>query len=665
MVSSYKIKGMRSLILTAIFLSVFKSTYPQEGQVSDVLTSMAEELAENEADPEAVEIYIDKLNELTEKPVNLNSADETELTRLFFLTDFQIKALADYTNTTGKIVSVYELANIPGFGRELAEMIIPFIILDPKPDKPTESRKIRNTLLTNFSSRYPPVENKAIGPQWKLLTRYKLTAGKFSGGFTGEKDAGEKLLTGKPPLPDFLSANLAWSGTGILRKIVVGDYGGRFGLGTNVNTGLRSGLSLTSSGYLSGSDDIKPYTSTDENNFFRGIALKLQFKKTGLSLFCSLNRIDASFDTSDTLSHDRIKTIYRSGLHNTVSLYTARNALAETFYGAAVFSDFRNLRAGVVWTGCRFSAPVGLPDPDPEDLYDNNGVVFNTVSLYYKSVQRRMIFFGEASAGMNKRIALVQGLSFRPSDRLSINLLFRNYDPGYASYHGRGPFSSSAGDNVRGFFANFTFEAARHLFLSAGCDLKYYPWLKYRCSAPSMSKSSELRIKYLPSENLTIESSFSYRSTMLNDPESTGVKKQIENLSRTIKGSLRYSFSDQVRFGTRVDFRFSQPSGSKGYLLLQDIIYKLNKLPLTIWFRYCIFHTDSWDSRLYTYENDLLNNFGIPALSGTGSRSYMMMEWNAGTHADIRIKYAYTGLISDEDDRGETRELKLQVRLWF
>ena len=53
-------------------------------------------------------------------------------------------------------------------------------------------------------------------------------------------------------------------------------------MGTNINTGLRSGLSLTASGYLSGGDDIRPYTSTDENNFFRGVAVQFQVKKDGI-----------------------------------------------------------------------------------------------------------------------------------------------------------------------------------------------------------------------------------------------------------------------------------------------------------------------------------------------------------------------------------------------
>ena len=656
--------GMKVLFIILVFELLNIASFPQKGQISDFITSIAEELADNDTDPEAAGIYLEKLYELTEKPVNLNSADETELSRLFFLTDFQVKALADYIKTSGKIVSVFEIANIPGFGREKAQLIIPFVTIEPENEQ-AGSKRMRNSLLANFSARYPPAESETIGSPWKLLARYKFTAGKFSGVVTSEKDNGERLLSGKPPLPDFLSANISWNGTGIVRKVIAGDFGGRFGLGTNVNTGLRNGLSLTASGYLSGGDDIKPYSSTDENNFFRGAAVRFQLRKTGISLFYSFNKIDASSDTTDVLADNHIDTFYRSGLHSTSSSLGRKDAVNENFYGVNISSDFRNFRIGLLWTGCRFSLPVNPGTIGPEDIHDFIGKDYNTGTLYYKSVIGKTILFGEASVSLHKKLALVQGISFRPADRLNINILYRNYDPGYISYHGKGPFSSSAGDNVKGVFANFTFEAAKYLFLSAGCDLRYFPWLKYRCSAPSLAKSGEVRIKYLPSEKLSVEASYNYRFTVLNDAESAGIKKQDETVSRTFKTVLKYSLNDQLKFGTRIDCRLTEPSGSRGLLLLQDLNYKLTIIPLSFWFRYCIFHTDDWDSRIYTYENDLLNSFSIPAMSGTGSRSYLMAEWSFGKLADLRIKYAITELIQIGETTTETEELKIQLRLWF
>jgi hypothetical protein len=637
----------------------------QDEKISDIISSIAEELSDDENDPEAAAIYSEKLYDLIEKPVMINYADESELSRLFFLTDFQVKALAEYVHSTGKIISLYEIASVPGFDRELARMITPLISLDTEKRVDSEPVRLRNNLLSSFSVRFPDSVTSSTGPPWKSLIRYKFTVGSFSGGFTAEKDAGEKLLSGRPPLPDFLSASITWTGKGIVRKVIAGDFGARFGVGTSINTGLRTGLSLTQPGYLSGGDEIKSYTSTDENIFFRGAAAQFQIRKTGLSFLYSINRIDATVKTAENGSDLFIETFQKSGLHNSTTSLEKKDAVTENCFIINVSTDFKTFRTGIILTGSRFNLPVTKTDPQPEDIYDFEGTANITATAYYKAILGKMLFYGEGSSNLNQKLAFVQGVSFRPSDRLSINLLYRDYDPGFTSFHGKGLFSSSAGDNVMGVFGNFTFEAARHLFISAGCDLRYYPWIKYRCSAPSAAISREVRIKYLPSDKLTFEAVFNYRQSMLNREETDGIEKQENFGSSLIKGSVRYSPQENLTLLTRIDYKSAWPGRKQGMLLLQDLSYRFGKIPLSVWFRYCIFKTDDWYSRLYTYENDLLNSFSIPALSEEGNRTYLMVDWRAGKFIDLRIKYGITELLKDNDSCIKTEELKLQARIWF
>lgn len=656
---------MNKFLLVFLLIFITLNSSGQDEKISDIISSIAEELADDETDPEAAAMYAEKLYDLIEKPVRINYADESELSRLFFLTDFQVKALAEYIHSTGKIISLYEIATVPGFNNDLARMISPLISLDTEKTVNSEPVRLRTNLLSSFSSRVPASITSSPGPPWKSLTRYKFTAGSISGGFSAEKDAGEKLLSGKPPLPDFLSASVAWSGKGILRKVIAGDFGARFGMGTSINTGLRTGLSLTQSGYLSGGDEIKPYTSTDENIFFRGVAAQFQIRKTGLSFLYSINRIDATLDTAVNGSDLFIETFQRSGLHNNASSLEKKDAVTEYCLIINVSTDFKTFRTGIVWTGSRFSLPVAKTDPQPEDIYDFEGTVNLTATAYYKAILGKMLFYGEVSSNLNQKLAVVQGLSFRPSDRLSMNLLYRDYDPGFTSFHGKGLFSSSAGDNVRGIFGNFAFEAARHLFISAGCDLRFYPWLKYRCSAPSAAVSREVRLKYLPYDKLAFEAVWNYRQSMLNREETDGIEKQENFAGSLIKGSVRYSPHENLTLMTRLDYKIARPGRGHGMLLLQDLSYKFEKIPLSVWFRYCIFKTDDWDSRLYTYENDLLYSFSIPALSGEGNRTYLMVDWRAAKFIDLRIKYGITELQKDNDSWIETEELKLQARIWF
>jgi len=275
-------------IISILFLSQLIS-FGQETKLSEAIVSIAEELASDDSDPEAASTFIEKLNELAENPIKLNSSEEVEIARLFFLSDFQVKVLADYAHTSGRILSVYELVNIPGFDKETVELMVPFITLDYKTNIGKDTTIWRNTSVTNLSIRSGNDDTTTSGSPWRILTKYKFTASGLSGGFTAEKDPGEKFLSGDPPLPDFLSGYISYNGSGVIRRIVTGDYSARFGLGTNINTGIRTGLSLTAPGYMSSRDEIKPYTSTDENNFFRGMAAEFSFKNLGMNLFYSNN----------------------------------------------------------------------------------------------------------------------------------------------------------------------------------------------------------------------------------------------------------------------------------------------------------------------------------------------------------------------------------------
>jgi hypothetical protein len=180
-----------------------------------------------------------------------------------------------------------------------------------------------------------------------------------------------------------------------------------------------------------------------------------------------------------------------------------------------------------------------------------------------------------------------------------------------------------------------------------------------------MAVSREVRVKFLPSDKITIETAYNYRMTTLNRPETFGIEKQENLTSRSIKGVIRYSPDDNLTFVTRMDYKVTQPGTNNGMLLLQDFNLRFRKVPVSIWFRYCIFKTESWESRIYTYENDLLYNFSIPALSGEGSRSYIMLAWEALRFADVRVKYALTGLMQNRNYASETKELKVQIRILF
>jgi hypothetical protein len=655
---------MKRFLLSLLLIFPPFWSFSQEAKLSEVIITIAEEMAAENSDPDAVNIYIEKLQELRENPVKINSSGEEEISRLFFLSDFQIKALADYAHSAGKIISVYEIANIPGYDKETVEMMISFISLESKLIVKADSTKLHNSLLTNLTYKSGSEDVYSIGSPVKVLTKYKFTAGGCSGGLTLEKDQGERFLSGNPPLPDFLSAYIAYNGSRLIRRIIIGDYSARFGQGTNINTGIRTGLSLSSPGYMSSRNEIKQYTATDENNFFRGIAAEFAINNFGVSLFYSKNFSDATLGSSSGSSNDYVENFYTSGLHTSSSQLMKKDAITDLAHGINLSYNFINLRCGLTWSEDRLSLPVKQSDTIPEKVFDFGGDKNSLYTIYYNTLIKRILMYGEFSTNDNFKKAFVQGLSFRPSDRLSINLLYRKYDAGYITLHGRGPGSSYETGNEQGIIGNFTFEAAKHLFISGGCNIQHFPWLKYRNSSPSSGIKKEIAARFLPTEKIVIEAIFNNRVSTF-DSETTGIPKQIEITTRDIRGSIRYTLNDNLTFGTRFDYKLVNPSGSEGTMMLQDINYRFRRIPITLWFRYCLFNTDDWDSRIYAYENDLLYSFSIPALSGEGSRSYIMVKWEIGDFADIRFKYSITSLAANGTSIEERNEIRFQAKISF
>ena len=632
--------------------------YCQEVNVSDIISTIAEELAADETDPAAIEIFTDRLQELAENPVMINSADEEEIARLFFLTPFQVKSVIDHIKSTGDIVSVYEIAGITGFDRETARAIQPFVSLDSRFTLSYAPGRITQTLVSNYIIKATDTDTSAPGSAARVLIKYRLNAGRITAGLTGEKDPGEKLFPEQPGIMDFVSGNISYNGPGTIRRIIIGDYSVRFGQGLNINTAYKTNLSLSNPGYLAGSSDIRPYTSADETNFLRGIALMTSAGKFDLNAYYSSNRIDATLSDPRDTNGVSVSSVYRTGYHNTTSSISKKDNLRETGFGVNLSGNFNRIRAGTAFTHTGYSWPVKAEYGDPASLYDFSGYSVNIGSVYYSSIFNRLVLFGEASFSSRKGHSFIQGFSFKPAGRLSINLLLHDYSPQYLSLHGKPPGIGSAPSNEKGIYANFSFEAIKNVFISGGTDLRHFPWLRYRCSSPASSRRSEIMIKYTPSADLTLEGLYSLKYSETDDPDDKGVPSLLGNWSRTARIYLKYRPTDMFSSGTRFDYRAIRPSGKKGYMLFQEMTIRSG--PFAVWMRFCIFNTSGYETGIYTWENELPGSYSVPILYGTGAREYIMISYRPNSNIEIRLK---CGSVNRRSEDSHYPELKLQLKI--
>ncbi len=650
-----------------ILLAALTFPIPTKGQSEDLtgfIATIAEEMAGDELGAGTLEEFTDRLHELSGDPVAVNSNDRIELERLFFLSDFQLKVIADYRSEYGSLKTIYEIANIPGFDRATAEMMAPFITFGEKTSAGGKYLSFRNSLLTSASLRSTDKEPGSMGSPWKLLSKYRFSSSSLSGGITAEKDAGESLTSTGTLAPDFTSAFICYSGSGMLRKIVAGDFGIRFGMGSALNTGISTGLSLTSPGYLSGRNEIRPHTSADEYNFFRGVAAEVAKDRLGFTTWFSNNLVDAGMTGAEAGQVPGIKGIYTSGLHNTPSLMIKKDRLREINYGASAIYDLRDLRLGLLWSETRFPAGEGITGSD-EDPYSFSGNLNRNFSFTYKAVKGNIIAFGELTLNNGDSHAIIQGLSLRPSGRLTVNLLYRNYSPGYTTFHGRAPGTGSQVKNEQGLTGNFTLEVARNLFVSAGYNISHYPWKRYRTSFPSYARAGEIRLRYEPSSSFQMEFSCNQKESVENNDALNKIPGQSVLTTTTCKLHVKYIFSEQLSFVTRIYYRTATPGNRVGTVLSQDLICSVPSIPVRLWLRFSPFRTDDWDTRLYVYENDLLQSYSIPALSGSGCRSYAMVRWDATENMKLIMKYGVTAPFNDRSDKEYRDDFRIQLSLKF
>lgn len=78
-----------------------------------------------------------------------------------------------------------------------------------------------------------------------------------------------------------------------------------------------------------------------------------------------------------------------------------------------------------------------------------------------------------------------------------------------------------------------------------------------------------------------------------------------------------------------------------GYLIYQDIFYKPGS-SFSATLRYALFQTDSYDSRLYEYENDIPGSYSIPSFYDRGSRSYILLNYSVTKYVEMWLRYAQT-----------------------
>ena len=147
--------------------------------------------------------------------------------------------------------------------------------------------------------------------------------------------------------------------------------------------------------------------------------------------------------------------------------------------------------------------------------------------------------------------------------------------------------------------------------------------------APESGSDYMAQIDIALSKKLSLYLKGKYESKPQKISGGTGVAADYDEITTKLRIHTEYAIND--KFTLRSRFEYSGYSFNneyeKGFLVFQDIFYAPFSR-LNLWFRYALFNTDGYNSRIYTYENDLLYSFSIPEFHGKGQRIYLNLKWS-------------------------------------
>lgn len=649
--------------ITIIWLAAFSvlSSYGQGIRNSSKIAEIISRISE-EAGAENITLLTEMLLDLANDPVMINQGDSAAISRLFFLTPFQAEILESHIRMTGPILSFAELASLKGFSRETAEMMMPFIRFDVQDVRPgTHGRhKYNITMLHSAAIKMDNRQMVPINRPFSNSLRYRLRTGNLTAALTAASEPGEyPLWSGQP---DFVSGGIAITGKGRVRNMIIGDYSARFGLGLTTNSGYKPFLTLTETSYMGNRDGYSLYTSLNEDNYLRGAAATFSTAGVSLSAFISSRYRDARVNT-DSVSDGTATILASAPVHGSLSGHTAGGLLRETSGGMSIGLGKGSVRWALNACFTSFSHTIqGHQDNYVRELYDFNGKHSFNAGISYRMSYGRLSGAGEASVSKTGRIATALTMNYRPDDRFTLNMIYRNYDKAWYGHLSGGPGRNSKTTNEEGLMIRATLEAARGLFIDAGVDNYRFPWLKQRVSYPSAGNRSELRIRYEADTSVHAELRI-YSSRNQINSTSQGIAGAAVAGQTTSRLRLSVFPSHTLNIAVNAFYKHNS-NGNKGYMMTGETGLTPSNLPVGIWLRYALFTTTGFDTGLYLYENDMLYGFSIPVHYGTGSRVAAVCTLKIRNNTEIRLKYASSSR-TEGNKLPVHEELKMQVRLIF
>ena len=637
-----------------------------------------------ESDSYQWENLMESLDELKENPIPINTATKEQLEQLPFLSDQLIENILYYIYKNGPMLTHQELMMVEEMDQQTARCLKLFITFQ-QPEKEQHKPTLKHILkygkqelstrvdIPLYTKEGYQSQNGYLGYSFYNNLRYSFRYNdKVYVGLTAEKDAGEPFFTKENKKGyDSYSPYLLIKNIGKLKTLALGNYRLNYGYGMVMNTDFSMGKTIMINTLGTKATGIKKHSSTDEYNYFQGIAGSFHLTdRLTMDAFYSYRKMDGIVD------NQFITSIKEDGYHRISKDWEKNNIFSNQLIGSNIHYNGKLFEVGLTGVYHVFNKVLKSTYREYKKYYPHGKDFFN-VGINYKFFWKKFTLLGETAFDKYGKIATMNMLRYSPKESFQLVVMNRFYDVAYQSLYASSIGEGSSVQNESGLYIGLESNILRYFKFSAYGDFFYFPWKKYQLSKTgTQGFDGWIQISYSPCYELDMFIAYRNKNKHKDFTSEDGEKITIPYIQQKWKYQLYYSPINELMLKTTVDIvrnAYQSQKPSRGILIGQSAGYKFKNLPLQLYISAAWFNTDDYASRISIYEKGLLYSFNFPSFYGKGERFTLngRYEWN--NRIILQAKYAMTyyrdreiiGTGLEQIQGNMKNDLYLQLRLKF
>lgn len=583
---------------------------------------------------------ISRLEELAQRPLQINRITREELLALPFLSEAQADSILSYRARKRGFFELGELQlvkNIDYFTRAGLSLFLrcDSTVLPTAADVERRRQRLRvgpklwrgnheveTTAEVPLYRRQgyrtpeePTATNYYLGNGVRHVLRYRYAYRReVAYGLTMEKDAGEPVCRRGFYPYDYISGYVWLRPEDKRWSVAVGDY----------NVAGEQGL-VFGRQYMGGKDAygryvkmprtaFRPHTSTHEADYFRGLAAGYARGRWSALAFASYRRLDGRMSEGG----DTVLSFPETGLHRTVAETARRRRVGTLAAGYHVACAGRRWRVALSGSVTHYDRTV-CPEWHEYNRYYFRGRTAATQSLSYFYHFRSLYLAGETALDHGGHAATINRLEFAPSVRLRAGVQLRAFSPGFVTQYGAAQGQGSRVANEQGALVTVRCLPLDRWELTGYADFFRFPRVTYTSVLPG-SNGMELSLRSVLSLSNRWKWSVQYRLKSKQQTV-TGYEAVEYRMRHRVRTAVGYT-SERLSLHVQADLTHAaRQTGrtSTGWMCSARTAWTLpGRFGLKAFL--AAFFTDDAESAVYAYEPQLYRSFSFPTFTYHGMR---------------------------------------------